>query len=255
MSGISTDPIDRLSPGRRPGSRVVMYQKWRFLSFLHWSVPPDSLRALLPAGLELDLYDGRAYVGLVPFTMLEVRPAGFPSVPWLSSFHETNVRTYVHFKGQDPGVWFFSLEAANPVAVAMARAMFHLPYHHARMTLDVEPSLGGSVSYSSDRLWPGPLPARCSVSCMPRPTVAPAEPGTLDHFLIERYFLYCTSRGRIYRGQVHHDPYPVQTADISGLEETLLASSGLTRSAEVPLAHYAPGVDVEIFSLRRVANS
>src|SRR4051812_24259993 len=109
------DPIDRLAPGRCPDRQPVMYQKWRSLLFLHWALPPEAVRPLLPAGLDLDVYQGSAYVGLVPFTMRGVRPVGLPAVPWLSNFHETNVRTYVHAGGRDPGVWFFSLDAANPV--------------------------------------------------------------------------------------------------------------------------------------------
>ena len=128
-------PIDRVAPTIRPDRRVVMFQKWRTLLFLHWELPPELLAACLPRGLELDLHEGKAYVGLVPFTMRGIRPVGLTSVPWLSSFHETNVRTYVHVNGRDPGVWFFSLDAANPVGVALARALFHLPYYYARMSL------------------------------------------------------------------------------------------------------------------------
>src|SRR5262249_8264073 len=151
------------------------------LTFLHWEVPADELRALLPAPLELDLHEGRAFVGLVPFTMSGVRPVGVPPAPWLSRFHETNVRTYVHVGGHDPGVWFFSLDAANAVAVATARAWFHLPYHYARMTLSQgSPGPGtdtGVISYSSERRWPGPVPARSVIRCVPKGAAAAARPG------------------------------------------------------------------------------
>ena len=120
---ISFEPMDRIAPTQRPRDRVVMYQKWRHLMFLHWAVAPAILRPLVPTELELDLFEGRAYVGLVPFTMKGVRPAGLPAVPALSNFHETNVRTYVHFQGRDPGVWFFSLDAANLIAVAAGPAI------------------------------------------------------------------------------------------------------------------------------------
>ena len=127
-----------IAPTRRPLERPVMRQNWRDLLFVHWPVPPESLRPLIPEPLELDLFEGTAYVGLIPFTMTGVRPIGLPAVAGLSSFHETNVRTYVHVNGRDPGVWFFNLEAANSIAVRLARRLFHLPYHYARMFLEHE---------------------------------------------------------------------------------------------------------------------
>jgi uncharacterized protein YqjF (DUF2071 family) len=247
------DPIDRIAPTRRPDRRAVMYQKWRSLLFLHWEFPAESLAAMLPAGLTLDTHDGRAYVGLVPFTMRDVRPVGLPPVPWLSYFHETNVRTYVHVDGRDPGVWFFSLEAANPVAVVFARSLFRLPYHHARMSLVRDGS--GALRYASWRRWPGPVPAVSDMRCRPCGTSAPATPGTFDHFVLERYYLYSTRGDRLYRGQVHHHPYPAQSAELLSLEETLLAASGLERPAVPPAVHFASGVDVEIFPLQRLTAS
>lgn len=246
-------PIDRDTPILRPVRRAVMRQNWSSLLFLHWEVPADQLRPLLPPGLELDLYQGHAYVGLVPFTMSGVRPIGVPPIPFLSRFHETNVRTYVHVGGCDPGVWFFSLDAANPLAVATARAWYHLPYHHARMRLIHDsPDSGttpGGVSYSSERLWPGPRPASSTIQCVPQGAISPAASGTLDHFLIERYLLYTAHRGRLYRGQVHHAPYQVQAAEVTVLEESLLAAAGLNRPDSPPIAHYSKGVRVEVFPL------
>ena len=245
------DPIDRLAPAQCPDRRPVMFQSWRSLLFLHWALPPDAVRPLLPTGLDLDLFEGRAYVGLVPFTMRDVRPAGLPTTPWLSNFHETNVRTYVHSGGRDPGVWFFSLDAANPLAVILARSLFHLAYHNARMSLKIvtEGDSSQTLTYSSIRLWPGPLPATSTIQArVPRESLAPAAVGTLDHFLIERYLLYTTRRGQLIRGQVHHVPYPVQSAGLMSLDESLLAAVGLTRPDTQPLVHYSPGVDVKIFA-------
>ena len=250
---MATTAIDRVAPTVRPDRRVVMFQKWRSLLFLHWAVPPDEVRKLLPTGLELDLHEGTAYVGLVPFTMRGIRPVGLPAVRWLSDFHETNVRTYVHIHGRDPGVWFFSLDAANPVAVAIARALFHLPYYHARMSLTHHP--GGAITYRSTRLKAGASPAACHISGRPVGAVSPAEVGTLEHFLLERYYLYSTRRGRLYRGQVHHSPYPAQAAETLDIEETLLDAAGLVRLPDRPLVHFAKGVDVEIFGLQAVFGS
>lgn len=252
--------IDRISPSRRPDRRVVMYQKWRSLLFLHWPFPPEQVRALLPPGLDLDLFGGDAYVGIVPFTMRGVRPVGLPPVPGLSAFHETNVRTYVHVKGRDPGVYFFSLEAASAIAVKLARSLFHLPYHHARMSLTTGPDAatqsGLILHYASERLGPDPLTATSQVTCrIASVNPSPAPPGTLDHFLIERYLLYTSDRGKLCRGQVHHSPYLVQTAEIVTLAETLLAANGLSRPDRPLLAHFSSGLDVEIFSLQTVPGS
>ncbi len=243
--------IDRLAPGRRPDERPVMYQRWRHLLFLHWVLPVEALAPLLPEGLTLDTFEGRAYVGLVPFTMQGVRPRGLPAVGFLSDFHETNVRTYVRSRDGVPGVWFFSLEAANAIAVRLARAWFKLPYHYARMTLEAGEG-GASYAYRSERRWPPPAPAACQVRCAPRGLAAPSTPGTLQHFLVERYFLYSRSGGALYRGQVHHTPYQVRGADVEGLEETLFAASGLVRPDVAPLVLFSVGVDVDVFRLRRV---
>ena len=246
--------IDRFAPTRRPARRVVMYQGWRDLTFLHWSFSPDVIRPLIPHGLELDLFEGRAYVGLVPFTMLGVRPAGLPPVRGLSRFHETNVRTYVHFQGRDPGVWFFSLDAANPTAVRVARGLFHLAYHYARMFLEREQTAltetSNAILYAGVRRWPGPVPASYLIRAEAVGPVQPAHPGTLEFFLAERYLLYTVWRDQIYQGQVHHTPYPLQACRVHTLHETLMASAGIARPSEQPLAHFSPGVDVEIFSLR-----
>ena len=183
--------MDRITPTQRPRDRVVMYQKWRHLLFLHWAVPPAILRPLVPPELELDLFEGRAFVGLIPFTMKGVRPAGLPAVPALSNFHETNVRTYVHFQGRDPGVWFFSLDAANVIAVRLARRFYHLPYHHARMFLECEhptrPADSRSILYAGARRWPERPTASYLIRGAASGPVQPARAGTLEHFLVERY--------------------------------------------------------------------
>jgi uncharacterized protein YqjF (DUF2071 family) len=226
-----------------------MRQDWHHLLFLHWAIVAEQLRRLIPAGLELDLFDGRAYVGLVPFTMTGVRPVWAPAVPGLSSFHETNVRTYVHRAGRDPGVWFFSLDAANPVAVTLARTFFHLPYFHARMRLTLEPE---AIAYSSERRgWAVPR-VTSAIRCKPTGSAAPAQVGTLEHFLVERYLLYAAHRDRLYRGQVHHSPYPLQTVEVASLDETLLATAGIGRPNDAPLARFARSVRVEVFPLTRV---
>lgn len=247
------DPIDRIAPTRRPEGRVAQRQSWKQLTFLHWRVPPAVLRPLVPAELTIDTFEGDAFVGLVPFTMTGVRPLWAPAVRGISNFHETNVRTYVHMNGRDPGVWFFSLDAASRVAVTVARTFWHLPYHHARMSLDVRASgvgSAGEIRYVTERLGPPPVPAGCKVTTRVLGDVSPALPGTLEHFLAERYILYAdTGGGSLSMGRVHHAPYPLQRAEVVAWEESLLAAAGIARPNDAPLAHYAEGVDVEIFAL------
>jgi uncharacterized protein len=233
-----------------------MRQKWRELLFVHWAVRSEELRPLVPPQLELDLFEGNAYVGLVPFTMTGVRPVGLPPVPGLSRFHETNVRTYVHRAGRDPGVWFFSLDAANRVAVALARRLYHLPYFYARMFLAREAPVSsghpGPIVYAGSRRRPDPRPASYLIRAHPTGKVDPARPGTLDHFLVERYILYALANDRLYQGRVHHHPYPLQTAAVLTLDESLLEAAGILRPGTTPLAHFARGVDVNVYALRHV---
>ncbi|SET80110.1 YqjF family protein [Stigmatella erecta] len=243
--------MDRIAPTRRPHARVVMYQRWRKLFFLHWELPAEVLARALPPGLSLDTYEGRAFIGLVPFTMLGVRPALLPPFPPLSNFHETNVRTYVHREGKDPGVFFFSLDAANGIAVRLARAWYRLPYFYSRMTL-TDGAAGGWRTYRSERHWPAPVPATLSVRGLAEGPAAASTPGTLQHFLMERYFLYTAHGGALLRGQVHHTPYPVRGARVEGLEENLLEAAGFRRPPAAPLVHASDGVDVEVFALQRV---
>ncbi len=248
--------MDRLSPTRRPARHAVMRQSWRELLFLHWALAPERIRPLISRELELDLFEGKAYVGLVPFTMTGVRPTGLPAVAGLSSFHETNVRTYVHVAGRDPGVWFFSLDAANSLAVRLARRFFHLPYHRARMFLEPECLTASdkpkSILYAGVRCWPAPMPASYLIRAQVSGPVQVAKPGTLEHFLAERYLLYSQFEDRLYQGQVHHSPYPLQPATVLSLDENLLAATGLDRPPSPAHALFAAGVDVEVFALRRV---
>jgi uncharacterized protein YqjF (DUF2071 family) len=211
---------------------------------LHWRVSAAALRPLVPEPLAIDTFDGDAFVGIVPFTMRGVRPRWAPAVPGVSSFHETNLRTYVHRDGCDPGIWFFSLDAARRLAVWIARTFWHLPYHAARMTLETS----NAVRYESHRRAGGAM-FRGTVRPLGDPRAA--APGTLEHFLVERYLLYAQRPdGALRRGQVHHAPYPLQDAALSDWDESLFAAAGIERPATAPLVHFAPGVDVEVFGLR-----
>lgn len=236
--------IDRITPTLRPSGRVVGKQKWRDLLFLHWPIPVEALRPLIPPGLEIDTYDGVAYIGLVPFWMTGVRPNWAPERSAFR-FLETNVRTYVHRDGRDPGVYFFSLEAASALAVAVARVQFGLPYFWASMQLRRD---GPELAYRSRRLFGGN--ARSYARFQPGAMLGASAPGTLEHFLIERYYLHVERHGQLMRGQVYHTAYPVQRASLLGLNDELIAAAGLPQPAgPPPLVHYVRGVDVDIFGL------
>lgn len=243
--------IDRISPTMRPAGTPAQRQRWLDLLFLHWRVPVSMLRPMIPAALEVDTFEGDAFVGLVPFAMRDVRPVWSPSVPGVSNFLETNVRTYVHREGRDPGVWFFSLDAANRLPVWIARTFWHLPYHHATMSLDKLPD--GIVRYHTTRLSPPPLPAACDVTYRPVGPVQEAKPGALEHFLAERYILFADVGGGALRtGRVHHTPYPLQRAELLDWDESLLVANGIARPEGEPMAHYASGVDVDVFALEEM---
>ena len=243
---MSPTMIDRLSPAERPPGRPAGFQRWRTLLFLHWEVPAEAIAKLLPPELSVDTFEGKAWVGVVPFTMRDVAPRWSPSVPGVSHFHELNVRTYVHLRGKDPGVWFFSLDAAATIAVAVARAGWHLPYHRASMTLDIA---GNTVDYRSKRLFPGPKPAEFETRYHVGESIGSAKPGTLTHFFAERYILYARTRSGLSLGRVHHVPYPLHEVKVESWRDGMVAAAGMPAPAGEPLALYSPGVDVDVYQL------
>jgi uncharacterized protein len=247
--------IDRISPALEPDQPVLMHQNWHHLLFLHWEIPPTELQALVPGGLTIDTFEGKAYVGLIPFTITGVRPVMLPAVPGLSDFHEVNVRTYVHRDGRDPGVWFFSLDASSSVAVAAARAAYKLPYFLSKIEFsaskDPMPRIAFRAHRDDSR---GPSPAHLHIDYAPlEGRVAPAPVGTLEHFLVERYILYAQDEGhQLHRARVHHQPYPVQKAEVKSIDETLVWAAGVRRSDAAPIRHYASVVNVKVYPPERV---
>ncbi len=241
-AGMST--IDRITATRRPEGKAAGYQAWQDLFFLHWPVPHEALRPLVPPELELDAFDGQAWVGLVPFAMRTIRPWRWWPRALAFDFLETNLRTYVHVAGRDPGVYFFSLEASSWLAVRAARALWSLPYHHARMSMT---RAGDRVDYTTTRRAGGAtLHLEASVGA----PLGPQAPDSLEFFLFERYLLHTVGRGRLLTGQVHHTPYPVHAATVHRCEQTLDRAAGLDLSGPPPLTHFAPGVTVDMFALR-----
>ena len=226
-----------------------MEQKWHDLLFMHWPVEPDMIRPLIPGRLEVDRYDGAAWIGVVPFRMSGIRARLLPPIPGTSAFPELNVRTYVRADGK-PGVWFFSLDAANALAVAMARRFFRLPYFRAQMSL--RRLEGGRIVYRSHRTQ-GRAPA-ADLRANYAPTGEPfrAAPGTIDSFLCERYCLYAACKSLLFRGEIDHTPWPLQHAEAVVEVNTMAAAAGIALPETRPLLHFAGIQQVKIWALEQL---
>ena len=236
------DATDRLLRARvRPTRRPVMRQSWDDLFFLHWEYAAEAIQSRLPAGLTVDTFEGKAYLGVVGFRMNAVRPLGLPALPWLSYFNELNVRTYVRDASGEPGVWFFSLDCDRAPAVVIARAGFGLPYEHAAMSFG--PGLAQSCRRQGEQ-----ETARYAWSAVSSPQIA--TPGSLEFHLAERYSFFSVRGGRLVRGQVHHAPYELSLADTTAWSDLPLRWDGFDVSGRPPdLAHCCQGVAIEAFSL------
>ena len=210
-----------------------MHQHWGSLLFIHWPVPAELLRPLIHEPLVVDTHDGLAWVGITPFTIWGLRPAFTPPLPLLSRSHELNVRTYVHLDGV-PGVWFFSLDADNAPAVLGARVAFHLPYFRARMSLERRDR---TVYFSSRRTQRRLTPAEFEATWTVGDGLGEARPGSLNFFLIERYCLYSTYGGRVYRARIFHRPWPLHAARLLSCRSTMIESQGLPSPEGEPLLH------------------
>ena len=211
-----------------------MWMDWDWLAFLHWPLPPELVEPLIPAPLRLDTFAGQAWIGVVPFVMRNVRPRYMPALPWVSFFAELNVRTYVSIDNK-PGVWFWSLDAANPLAVRTARTFFHLPYFDARMRWSYR---GETVRYSSVRTHRGAAAAQFEAVYRPDGAIYRAQPGTLDHWLTERYCLYSVDdAGQVWRGDVQHQPWPLQPAAVMIDQNSLTDALGLPLQG-APHSHF-----------------
>lgn len=233
---------------RPPDRPWIMTQTWRDLLFAHWPVSPAALRPLVPAGLQLDLFSGEAWVGVVPFRIAPLAPRGAPRRLGIA-FPELNVRTYVTAEGK-PGIWFFSLDAASLLAVVMARLTYHLPYYWARMRLDND---AGAVDYASRRRHPGAPPADFKGRYWPTGPVSTSTPGSLEHWLTARYCLYAANRaGRLFRGEINHPPWPLQPAEAVIETNTMTAAHGI-EIADPPLLHFARRIDMVAWWPERVA--
>lgn len=233
-----------------------MTQNWNDLLFAHWPIAPATMAALLPAGLEVDTFDGYAWAGVVPFWMDGIRhriPGSADrstAIPMVETFPELNLRTYVRSRltGR-AGVFFFSLDATSLLAVIGARTIFHLPYYFANMAR--ETANDGTVRYKSRRLFTrDEISFQATYRGLGRPIDAsPNHPGSIEHFLTERYCLFTTFRGRVLVGNIHHKPWPLEPAEAEIRTNRLAAPHGLVLPVRPPLLHFSRELEVYIWSL------
>lgn len=231
------------------GTVSVMRMRWRHLLFMHWPVPVDEVRPLVPEPFEIDCFDGTAWVGLIPFTMEDVSPVVLPRIPCrgVTDFHECNVRTYVRHKGEI-GVYFFSLDAASRLGVWGAKNFFHLPYKFARIALD---HVGDDITYSVDRIDAPRATTRCRWRA--GRSLPTSQSGDLSYFLTERYQLFTTNkRGEPCRCRISHKPWPLREAELLALDDELVAAAGIELPDAEPVLHHADVLDVRAGRLGRL---
>jgi len=237
-----TTAIERDSahrPWPLPSWPWVMFQSWQDLLFAHWPLPASTLRAMVPPQLEIEHFDGSAWVGQTPFRLCELRPRYLPALPKLSDFPEMNLRTYVRYRDK-PGIFFFTLDADSWLAVLGARALFWLPYRHAQMKVERKK---GRIHYHSRRQG-----AEWKASYQATGGWFHPEPGTLEYFLTERYALYTVlPNGSVVRGEIHHRRWSIATAEAEVVRNTVPAAHGLDLPEHPPLLHLAARQDTLIW--------
>jgi uncharacterized protein len=225
-----------------------MIHRWDHITFLHWPYEPAVVQKVLPAGLEVETFDGYAWVGLIPFVM-QVRPPGVRPVPWVSDFLETNVRTYVRAPDGSTGVWFLSLDAARLPAVVTARTTYRLPYYWSRMTATSD---GSTWRYEAWRRWPDPRPARSRVEVTVGDPFEPVDLGDLDHWLTARWTLFSRYPKSLWRARAEHPPWQLHRARLTNLDDQLIVAAGLPAPAAEPIVHHSPGTEVRISPPHRI---
>jgi hypothetical protein len=233
--------IERQQPSTQS---PVMFQRWFHLLFLHWPLSPNIVQLTLPEGLQADAFEGNAWVGIVPFFMKGVRPGGFVSVPGISNFLELNLRTYVRDVRGRPGIWFYSLDANQALAVCVARAVFALPYVFAHMSARIS---DGEIDYWSRRFGSkNSLHYRYRAS----ETLGEANFGSLEFFLIERYRLFARRGNKLLTARVHHSPYSLRKVTVTDADPELFAMDGFQAPAGPPVhTVYSKRVDVSIYPM------
>lgn len=237
----SIEPVTAEPPdwNRRPALR----QRWDELAYFHWPYEPTVVQSLLPSGLAVDVFDGSAWIGLIPFEMRNVQLGSSPAVPWLGTFIEINVRTYVIDESGRRAVWFFSLDVPRTAIVGVARSVFALPYCWARASHVQE---GSRHRYEMTRRWPrGPRPS-ADISFSVGEAFPDEDVSDLDHFLTARWALVTKRRGQLLYGQVHHPRWPLHRVEDVEIGQNVIEAAGLPSPVGAPRASYSPGVDVQV---------
>ncbi|WP_223701763.1 YqjF family protein [Sutcliffiella deserti] len=231
-----------------PKSPWLMKQDWDQLLFMHWPIPVKELKKHLPSALELDTFEGTAWIGLVPFAMNNIRMHGLPQVPYAKSFLELNVRTYVKYNGV-PGVYFFTLDANHKLAVAGARRLFSLPYVNADMRMT---EVSGLIDFKSERTHRGYPGASFHVAYRPTSPVFTATKGSIEDWLTARYCLWTTKGKHVYRGDIHHMPWELQQAEADIKINKIAPFLPAPYFDSDPLLLYAPSIRAFVWKLDRM---
>jgi uncharacterized protein YqjF (DUF2071 family) len=233
--------VDRLSLRGRPEGSPIMHQTWENLLFLHWPVDPILLRPRVPGELEIDTFDNKAWIAITPFTVPDLRPVGLPHLPGLSSFHEINVRTYVHRDGV-PGIWFFSLDASKTLPVLGARILYALRYLRSKIDFVSE---GRLLKCSAQRI-AGPA---AEFEAVWKPGIELRAPSTesLAFFLLERYLLFSADDNGVYGARIYHAPWQLRDAELISFRSTMIQSLGLAEPTDPPLIYAADRQNVEVW--------
>ena len=243
---LDAEPVSASCPS--PVRRPVMLQGWHRLGSVHWPFDPVVVQRLIPRHFRVDTFDGAAWVGLIPFWMDRIRVPGLPAFGRLSSFPETNIRTYIVGPDGRRGVWFMSLDITRLIPALVARVSYHLPYCWSSMSIEES---DGLVEYRSSRRWPRD-DAFSRLSLRVGDRIAPDDVTDLEHFVTARWALGSTWAGRPIWAQVDHEPWPLHRASVVDVDESLMTAAGLPRPEGDPIALWSPGVSVRIGLPRRL---
>lgn len=239
VSTIETITAEPPEWNRRP----VLRQRWAELAYFHWAYEPSEVQRLLPRGVTVDVHNGAAWVGLIPFEMRKVQLGSSPAVPWLGSFIEINVRTYVIDESGRRAVWFFSLDVPRLAIVAVARSVFALPYCWARASHVQD---GSRHRYEMTRRWPRGPQSSADISFSIAEAIPDGEVTDLDNFLTARWGLLAKRRDQLLYGQVHHQRWPLYRVEDVQIDQNVIEAAGLPKPVGAPRASYSPGVDVQV---------